>query len=88
MIHLSRKPLAAVRELAAIVLLGVAAACASAQTGWPNKPVRIVVPYGAGSSPDVMARLMGDRLSARLGRPDQSSYDTMVLPNGNPAHGG
>ncbi len=69
MIHLSRKPLAAVRELAAIVLLGVAAACASAQPGWPNKPVRIVVPYGAGSSPDVMARLMGDRLSARLGQP-------------------
>lgn len=70
MIRLSRKPLAAMRALAAGVWLGLAAAaCASAQSGWPNRPVRIVVPYGAGSSPDVLARLMGDRLSARLGQP-------------------
>ena len=36
---------------------------------WPQKPVRVVVPFGAGSSPDILARLLGDRLSAKLGQP-------------------
>jgi len=36
---------------------------------WPTKPVKLVVPYGAGSSPDVIARIMGERLAPRLGQP-------------------
>lgn len=53
--------------LAATVAL--ASAGAMAQQAWPNKPVRIVVPYGAGSSPDVIARIVADKLSPRLGQP-------------------
>ena len=36
---------------------------------WPQRPVRIVIPYGAGSSPDVLARLLAERLTPRLGQP-------------------
>lgn len=35
---------------------------------WPQKTVRVVVPYGPGSSPDILARIVNDRLSARLGQ--------------------
>ena len=30
----------------------------AAQPPWPNKPIRVVVPYGAGSSPDVIMRIL------------------------------
>ncbi len=66
---LTCKPLAAALKCAAIATLALASASASAQSDWPNKPIRIVVPYGAGSSPDVIARLMGEKLSVRLGQP-------------------
>jgi tripartite-type tricarboxylate transporter receptor subunit TctC len=34
---------------------------------WPTKTVRIIVPFGPGSTPDIIARLLADRLAARLG---------------------
>jgi len=54
------------------LLLAVSAtlwsAAAPAQS-WPQRPIRIVVPYGPGSSPDVFVRLVGERLTQRLGQP-------------------
>jgi tripartite-type tricarboxylate transporter receptor subunit TctC len=41
---------------------------ASAQT-YPSRPVRIIVGFAAGGANDIMARLMGQWLSDRLGRP-------------------
>jgi tripartite-type tricarboxylate transporter receptor subunit TctC len=38
-----------------------------AQT-WPSKPVRMIVPFPAGSTPDVIARLVGDKLGAAWGQ--------------------
>ncbi|WP_414629495.1 MULTISPECIES: Bug family tripartite tricarboxylate transporter substrate binding protein [unclassified Cupriavidus] len=52
--------------LAAIPLL---AATASAETAFPSKPVRWVVPYAAGGGSDFLARSIGQALSARLGQP-------------------
>jgi tripartite-type tricarboxylate transporter receptor subunit TctC len=54
---------------AAAAALSCAALPALAQAGWPSKTIRIVVPYGAGSSPDVIARIVADKLSSRLGQP-------------------
>ncbi|MBL8381686.1 MAG: tripartite tricarboxylate transporter substrate binding protein [Burkholderiales bacterium] len=42
---------------------------AAAQQGFPNKPLRIISPYAAGSSVDAMARLVGVKLSEALGQP-------------------
>lgn len=52
------------------LLLGCAlfAAGASAQT-WPTRPVRIVVAYPPAGVSDIVARVIGDKLSAQLGTP-------------------
>jgi tripartite-type tricarboxylate transporter receptor subunit TctC len=42
---------------------------ARAQTAWPSKPVRVVVPAPAGSSLDLIVRAMSDKLGARWGQP-------------------
>lgn len=36
--------------------------------GWPNKPVRLIVPFPAGAAPDVVARLVGERLASLWGQ--------------------
>jgi len=48
--------------------LAVAALPAAAQE-WPVKPVKVVVPFGPGSTPDVVARLIADHLQKKLGQP-------------------
>lgn len=50
-----------------IVALTVAAAAAGAQE-WPAKPIRVVVPYSAGSSTDILARKIGEPLGRALGQ--------------------
>src|SRR3712207_4126900 len=73
--ELTRRTL--VRDL---LLGGVAAAAlgggrAAAQSGpasagpFPNRPIRIVVPFGAGTSTDIMTRLVAPKMSEDLGQP-------------------
>lgn len=41
----------------------------AAAAEWPSKPIRFVVPFGAGGAADVVARLFGDALSTHFGQP-------------------
>jgi tripartite-type tricarboxylate transporter receptor subunit TctC len=59
-------------SFAALVLL--AGAMPAAAQEWPAKPIRIVVPFGAGSTPDIIMRLIGDKLQAK-------SRQTVVIEN-------
>jgi tripartite-type tricarboxylate transporter receptor subunit TctC len=54
--------------LAALALL-LCAAPAAAQTGYPSQTVRILVGFTAGTSPDIVARVMAEKLAAAWGRP-------------------
>lgn len=53
--------------LPALALPGVAAAQAAA--GWPSKPVRIVVPFAAGGTTDILARALAPELQRAFGQP-------------------
>jgi tripartite-type tricarboxylate transporter receptor subunit TctC len=55
--------------IAAAMALACGASTAWAQTAWPNKPLKIVVGFPAGSSPDLTARLLAEPLSQALGQP-------------------
>jgi tripartite-type tricarboxylate transporter receptor subunit TctC len=55
------------RTLLAVLLL--LAGPALAQGTFPTKPVRIVVPFPAGGSADLLCRIVGDKLSADWGQP-------------------
>ena len=47
----------------------VAAVPAMAQSDFPSRPIRIVVPFSAGGIVDSVARVIGDKLSAKYGQP-------------------
>ena len=53
---------------AGAAVLPAAARIAWAQT-YPSRPVRFMVGFGAGGAPDILARLMGQWLSDRIGQP-------------------
>lgn len=56
------------RSLLATVLIA-APAVARAQAPYPSRPIRIVVPFAAGGIIDVVARIVAEPLSRRLGQP-------------------
>lgn len=58
------------RAIALMFALAVALpAAAQGQTGWPTRPIKIIVGYAAGGSTDVTARIIGQAMSERLGQP-------------------
>jgi tripartite-type tricarboxylate transporter receptor subunit TctC len=66
---------AGIAVLAALAVAGVARA-----QGYPSGPVKVIVPFTAGSATDIMARTVGDRLSPALGKP--------VIVENHPGAGG
>src|SRR3989442_15302585 len=56
------------RFIALFIALCVSAG-ALAQGGWPAKPIRMVVPVTTGGPRDLVARLLGEKLSPSLGKP-------------------
>ncbi len=61
MLKLSRR--VALAGLGALIAFGPAAAA-----DWPQKPVTVIVPQAAGNSPDVLCRIITDKLSRALGQ--------------------
>ena len=57
-----------VRNLVLLSLLAVATLPANAQQDFPNRPVRLVVPYPPGGNVDITARIIGPTLGERLGQ--------------------
>lgn len=55
-------------SLGALVLPFMGGTARAQEGPYPNRPVRLVVPLGAGSSPDARARALAERLSAQLGQ--------------------
>jgi tripartite-type tricarboxylate transporter receptor subunit TctC len=55
------------RDLA-LGALAVAARPAAAQESWPNRPIRMVIPFGAGGPTDVVGRVLFEQISQQLGR--------------------
>lgn len=57
-------------RFAALTLLALGASLpALAQSGYPNKPIRVIVPFAAGSTTDIIARAITDKMSASMGQP-------------------
>jgi tripartite-type tricarboxylate transporter receptor subunit TctC len=66
----------------ALFLTAIAMMCAAAQStsGWPNRPIHLIVPFPAGSSSDIVARLVAHKLGERL-------HQTLVIDNRSGASG-
>lgn len=62
------KPITRRTALAATAVSFLVPALAPAQGAFPNKPIRLVVPFPAGGSVDPLARVLGERLSQAFGQ--------------------
>jgi len=63
------RPFVAIARLLVVCVLTAFAGTAAAQQDFPNRPLKIIVPYGPGVSLDIIARLIGPKLSERWGQP-------------------
>jgi tripartite-type tricarboxylate transporter receptor subunit TctC len=60
-----------IRLLSIALISAMVAGAAFAQAtdaGWPDRPIRLVVPFPAGSSTDIIARIIAQRLGQRVGQ--------------------
>src|SRR5262245_49328295 len=61
------------------ILIALPGSIAPAQDGYPSRPVEVVVPFAAGGGTDLLARLLGEGLSRRLGQ----SFVVLNRPGAN-----
>src|SRR5262245_66444959 len=59
----------AIVGLVACLNLGSTALAQTATDAWPQRTVKFILPFGAGSATDAAARMMSDKLAARWGKP-------------------
>src|SRR5690606_14558269 len=63
--HLNRRKIV----LAAAASAAIGPQLALAQPGWPDKPVRVIVPWAPGGITDILARLVAQKMGDQLGQP-------------------
>src|SRR5437588_1107555 len=56
------------KRIVALALLILCAAMPANAEDWPAKTVRLIVPFGAGATPDTIARVIADKLQQKLGQ--------------------
>jgi tripartite-type tricarboxylate transporter receptor subunit TctC len=54
--------------LALAAVLGLAPGAAHAQSGWPTRPVTMIVPFAAGGPTDIVARIVSEHMSRTIGQ--------------------
>ena len=64
-----KKYIGAWATLSAATLLGAAGGAAFAADSYPARPIRLIVPFPPGGSNDIIARVIGQQLGERLGKP-------------------
>ena len=52
-----------------VTLVLLAASLAAQAQAYPNRPIRVIVPFVAGGPPDILARLLGQKMGESLGQP-------------------
>lgn len=67
-------------RIALIAVIALMCALSAQAEGYPDKPVRLVVPLAPGGTTDILARLIGQRFTEELGRP--------VIVDNRPGAGG
>lgn len=68
------------KRILKLLLLVVVGVSSPAWAEWPDKPIRVVVPYGPGAMPDVLIRLLSEEVGNQLGQP-------LVIENRSGAEG-
>ena len=63
-----------------LLTLATLSSAARAQSAWPNKPIRYIVPFAPGGTTDILARVVGEKLALALGQP--------VVIDNKPGQGG
>jgi tripartite-type tricarboxylate transporter receptor subunit TctC len=57
------------RSLSALSIVLIGLCGSAAAQNWPAKPIRVLVPLGAGSSPDIVGRVVLEQVASQLGQP-------------------
>jgi tripartite-type tricarboxylate transporter receptor subunit TctC len=69
-----------IAALSVATMMATLPMAAHAQGAYPNKPIRVIVPFAAGSTTDIIARAIADKMGQSLGQ-------TMVIDNRGGASG-
>src|SRR5262245_65529926 len=66
-----RTPMHSIGRIVAVLLCALSPLCAPAfaQENFPNRPIRIVVPFPAGGPTDILSRIVAQKMSEDLAQP-------------------